>query len=281
VGTGSNNSLLGIQPTVVVSANKQDSDTISFERTVCQIGRSKLLCANYSEDLLNLIELKTFSFPYSLIDENWVKQIQEILESISLKKPLYLFEPSSFIIIPNTLYLQADIENHLKLQGADMLGASFVANKNDTFDCQLVSSIPTNLIEVLSNGEIIPDICPVLESQFSSKKGILQVIIRDEHIDVLLSGKTLALINRFNADHANDILYFCVSAIEQAGFNIDDVLVNLSGSAEKIDLVFELFSRYFKNLEKLIVSKKVKVPYGFKDVNPATCWPTLNAHLCV
>lgn len=279
--TGSNSLTSDIQPTLLVSADKQETGFTSNHHSVCQVERSAVTISNFSEDLVNLIDLKVYRFPYAVNDENWVNQVDNVLGSVNIPNPLFLIEPCAFMMVPEVLYQEKQIESCFQVQGTDLIGKSISEYRNHNSDHRIISLYPTGLNEILSGGKILIDLCPVTESLRAESKGKIHVIVRDEKVDVVLFEKEVVLLNRFNADHENDILYFCVAALEQAGLQIDDVIINISGNAEKLNSLHELFAKYFKKLQKLPTPKKIQVPYGFKEVDPAICWPTLNAHLCV
>ncbi|MFT4526456.1 MAG: hypothetical protein ACI9FU_002069 [Granulosicoccus sp.] len=279
--TGSNTKLSLTQPALVVSADRIGKDFVPNNRPVCQIGRSTIIHSIYSQDLLDLVELKVYRFPYAVDDNTWGTEIASILELIDVSNPIFLIEPCGFALIPKSLYEEGAIESYFELQGTELNGKPVSNYQGHDSDNRIISHYPSSLNDILAGGEIIIDLCPILASISKEKDANIHLVIRDEHIDVVLSKKEVVMMNRFNADQENDILYFCVAAAEQIGLNIDDVIINLSGNAEKLDSLHGLFAKYFKKLQKLTTPKKVKVPYGFMDVNPAVCWPTLNIHLCV
>lgn len=279
--TGSNSLTSDIKPTLVVSADKQETDFGTGHYSVCQIERSSIAISNFSEDLVNLIDLQVYQFPYAVNDENWATQIHNVLGSANIRNPLFLVEPDECIMVPEVLYQEGQIESYFQLQGAELKGKSISEYRSHNSDYRIISLYPSDLNEVLTEGNILIDLCPIVESLRTSSESAINVIVRDEKVDLILFEKEVVLLNRFNADHENDILYFCVSAVEQAGFQMNDVVINMSGNVEKLDSLFNLFAKYFEKLEKIKTPKKVTVPYGFKDVDPAVLWPTINVHRCV
>ncbi len=284
--TGNSATLPSIEPTLIIEADlkyRESSDIFKL-RSVCHLKRNGAIISNFADDLLTLVDYKAYEFPFSLIDSSWKTHIDSILATENLSSTIFLIEPKAFCLIPSTLFKEVDIMKYFYNVGIQVDIDSMAIRNHDLGNgTVLVSLLPKFAEQIAQPEAIFPDLYPIINSIVKySQDGLTQIVIRHEQIDLAIFGSEgPILLNRFSADHPNDILYFTVAAAEQTGLNLDTMEVLLLGEDQKTETVRELFTRYFQNLTRLTIPEKLTTPYGFKDVKLANCWATLNAHLCV
>lgn len=254
--------------------------SVHGNRIVRHITRSGITEAHFSEDLLELIELWAVEFPSAIINQDWADQIEGVLKGRVKTRVLNLVEPSAFTITPETLFREQDVPKYFGSQGSSLHGGVITSIALTNLKLLVSGIIPVEISDQLKGQELIADVSTVIASLNNSSKPAAHLILRPEHIDVLIFDGGLKLANRYSAEHENDILYFCVAAIEQCGLSLDSTVVSVSGNRERSGNIMGILSKYIPLLQSPQAPKKLKVPYAFKDIEAAWCWPILNAHSC-
>ena len=269
------------QPHILIKADKaiSKSDNDS-SRTVLNVCRSGVQVGQFSEDLLTLIEFRVFEFQYCASNTSWAENLRSILDRISIEESLVLFNPDGFTLIPENLYRNEDHDRYFELNGLKLQDMTITRSELPDGKGILLSLLPNEIWRHLQTFDLKPDLYPHLTGRLTNGP-TMRLILREENIDIIVQDPEVRMLNRFSADHSNDILYFCVSCCEQCGNEPSEQTVIVSGDSHRTVEIKTLLSKYFKTVISPDTPKKVKTPYGFKDLDASAYFPILNSYLCV
>lgn len=267
------------QTSFSISPDKEASDSTPLQ-SVVHITRTGISHSRFKEDRVQLVDLHAVEFPYEPIDSYWAVQVQGFRQNHNLINARYLIEPSSFVLIPETLFRKSDIPDYFSSLGHSIVSETVTTSSLQSMGLKICCSFPNKIAELFAADQLVGDVVPSIASIGNLGSPIALVLIRQEHLDVFIYDQRLKLANRYSAEDENDVLYFCIAAIEQCGLTLEETTVSVSGSERRLAQVSNLLSKYIPQIQPLEVTPKLKVPYAFKDIKAAWCWPLLNTYLC-
>ncbi len=238
-----------------------------------------------------LFEHKSFQQPdyhqtqleEQLITNNYFRQ--------PYKKVLFLYQTSSFALVPIPLFADDQAKEILEFNGCRLSAEDhLVTNKINMCDSVNIFAIPIFLYHTLKNQ--FPDVrffhqcTPMIESSLLRKKSQAEyqflINIQEHSFEIIATQKHhLKLCNTFIYSNEKDLIYLILFTFEQLGLSVSNTYIELSGAIGNNDARYLLIKRFLKN----VVLAPLPLHFEYSDAIHALethCFVNLfNLPLCV
>lgn len=212
--------------------------------------------SNNSIELINLsverkvIDFARFTFPTTINADSLSNRISEVLNSSEFKEllmgkePKFSFGESNTSIIPSALFSEKEIENVALLENLDANKCSSQTLSNHEA-IGVFQSNEFDSISTLSNSFLFW----IDQLDFSVQSPNIQLVIGEIKTTIVLANKgRMQLVNSFETNSENDILYFILAALESQEILHSSTSICLWGNISKGDKTHQKISKYFKTV---------------------------------
>lgn len=249
------------------------------------LGISRSSLALLTADGLRAVELRSFSFPHCRDDARWATAVSHVLESQgvnAVKAAVVDNVPCS--VIPSDLFPEdaAQLDAILRLEHGVLDGLTTVIWPLEIWDAQCAALVPEALLKALPSDRVMPSLCcwtPSLLRSPVAHHAHAHVSTQDFSLAVL-KGRDLTLHNSFAHQSPEDVLYFCMAALEQLSILHTEVRLSLYGDVTEGDALHGLFRRYISDVDFGERPPELTYPYSFKELAGHRLPFLLNAPLC-
>lgn len=285
--TGTESNLLIIDPSL-------DNKTAGLCDLIITVDESSVQLSLLEKKSNRFIGIEVFGLEKKE-EINW----KEYLESISAKSTIlrkYEFSKvkicitsNKYTLVPEALLHPGDENSYFKMNFTGTYDVTIKSSHINAFSLFTVYGVDKKLIaelnhffqdpKIMHHSEVLLQSSLRIGRTDSNKKLLLN--IRKNEIDVLISeGKNLLLLNSFNRNSDEDVLYFTLFACEQLAIDTEKINVYLSGEIEAESNLYKLLFKYIRNLKFVGRDRTVSFGRGFDEI-PAHYYFTLfNLPLC-
>ncbi len=249
------------------------------------ISRSSVALLRVDTQTMKTLSLRAVSFPYCEDDHRWSQAVSEIVDSWGTNMfQVAVIGDVACSIIPSDLITVggASVHRMLNLEHGDLNGLRVVSAPLHPWDAQCFSLIPDGMLEAIPARTILPENACWVPSLLRSAVPVhahLNVAERSVSIAVL-KGRQCVLMNAYERQSAEDVLYFLMAALEQLAILHTEVRVTLYGEVKDGDAVHTLLKRYISNLTFAERPAELSYSYSFKELPNHQLHTLLNAPLC-
>lgn len=257
----------------------QDSGSSVF------LGISRSSLALLTVDGLKAVELRSFSYPHCRDDARWAAVVAHILKVQGVNEvKAAVVDSVPCSVIPSDLFPgnTDQLRSILHLEHGALDGLTAVISPLEVWDAQCAALVPEALLKVLPSDRVMPSLCcwtPSLLRSPVAHHAHVHVSTQDFSLAVL-KGRDLILHNSFAHQSPEDILYFCMAALEQLSILHTEVRLSLYGDVAEGDALHGLFRRYISDVVFAERPSELTCPYSFKELAGHRLPFLLNAPLC-
>ncbi len=187
-------------------------------------------------------------------------QSENILQKPFQKIRLIIFS-AKFTLIPKSIY-----SNDLKEEAAYALfkdgnQLQFAENLVKNIDAKLLFTIPEALLETINEtvGEcqITHPVKLLIDNFEEAENGNKLVLLFNNHdLTVVLKNETTVLFaNNFKINHANDVVYFVLTALKQLGVKATNTALYYAGQSAFQNNIEENLAKHFSSIGRLAPNK--------------------------
>ncbi len=262
-----------------------------------------LVLAEKSSIQLSLLEKKSNKFlafevfPNPEFRENfsWKDHLEvatsksKILRQYEFSKARICITSTQYTLIPEALHHPGDEQAYFKLNFKEVTDVSVHRAHISIYDLFTIYSIENELQKELSHlfqdpkfvhhSEVLLNSVSRLSRNNSGKQLFLN--IRQNEIDVIVTeGKKLILMNSFNRNSNEDVLYYTLFVCEQLGIDPERTPFTLLGEIEKESALYKLLYNYIRKISFGERTRTLAFSTKFNEL-PAHFYHTLfNLALC-
>ncbi|BAV94330.1 DUF3822 family protein [Ichthyobacterium seriolicida] len=240
----------------------------------------------------HLIHRMLAVYEYTSTGTLQVSDVNEIFEQNDLFKNTFVkvtagFSNLNFTLVPSELYNEKQIHEYASINFGFSDTEVLVSQTLKNLNAVAIYTIPQKIKTLL--GKRWSDI-----SWTHPSSSFIETLFRDNRIDgvfvyleedsmcisVIGDGK-LKLYNSFEYKSAEEFIYYVLLVYEQAGINLDIVVLTLYGNISKTNENYEYLYKYVRNIS--FGQKNTNFTYSFElDSIPEHYFSILfNQHLCL
>jgi hypothetical protein len=182
---------------------------------------------------------------------------------------------SRFTLIPEALYLDTDKESYYTFLHEQENGEAVYSDRLEHLGIYTVYGIPGHCRKDLDRFFPKATLCHVSSvligniwmnvKNMSGRKVFLN--LHEGQFDLLVfEGKQLKFCNSFHFLTPEDVAYYVIFVFEQLNLNPEETGLVLLGNVDKFSPVFDLLSRYIRNIEFVSRNEGFSYSYIFNDV---------------
>jgi len=250
-----------------------------------EISRSSLSLFTVDIRSLKALAFRSLDFPFCGDDARWASTVSHILNATDTKGPSAVVVnnvPCS--LIPSDLFRKdsESLNPILLLEHGELSGTSPVTAAIEVWDAHCVALIPDAILQLFPSARILPALfcwTPSLLRSPAAYHAHVHVSEREFSLAVL-KGRDLVLHNDFTHQAPEDVLYFCMAALEQLAILHSEVRLSVYGNVTENDALHGLFRRYISHVVFGERPTELTYSYSFKEL-PGHRMPfILNAPIC-
>ncbi len=262
-----------------------------------------LVLAEKSSIQLSLLEKKTNRFlafevfPNTELKEefNWKSHLEfattksKILRQYEFSKARICVTSNQYTLVPEALHHPGDEQNYFKLNFKDTTDVKINGAHISVYDLFAVFSIENELNKelqhlfqdpkIIHHSEVILNSVNRMSRNNSNRQLFLNV--RQNEIDIVVTeGKKLILLNSFDRNSNEDVLYYSLFVCEQIGIDLEQTQLSLMGEIEKESALFKLLYTYIRKINFCERSKTLDFSNKFNEIPPHFYHTLFNLALC-
>jgi hypothetical protein len=250
-----------------------------------EVSRSSLSLFTVDVKSLKALAFRSFDFPYCGENTRWASTVARILNATETEGPTaVVLNNVSCSIIPSDLFKQEPESRNeiLRLEHGELKGAGSVTATLEVWDAHCVAVIPDAILQLFPSARVLPSLfcwTPSLLRSPTAYHAHVHVSEREFSLAVL-KGRDLVLHNDFTHQTPEDVLYFCMAALEQLAILHSEVRLSVYGNVTENDALHGLFRRYISHVVFGERPTELTYSYSFKEL-PGHRMPfILNAPIC-
>lgn len=262
-----------------------------------------LVLAEKSSIQLSLLEKKSNRFlaleifPFNNESENfsWKDHLEfattksKILRQYEFSKARICVTSLQYTLVPEALHHPGDEQTYFNLNFKEASDIKVCGSHVSVYDLFVVYGIENDLNKELLHLFQDPKIVHHSEVLLNSVNRLsrnnagrqLYLNVRQNEIDIVVTeGKQLILLNSFNRNSNEDVLYYTLFVCEQLGIDPEKTPLVLMGEIEKESALFKLLYTYIRKISFCDRSKTLAFSNRFNEI-PSQFYHTLfNLPLC-
>ncbi|MDP4189020.1 MAG: DUF3822 family protein [Bacteroidota bacterium] len=241
------------------------------------------------------IVLKHFNFSQGISQEEALNEIRHIFNAEELlgkkfKSVYFIMTTPRITLVPAALFNE---EN-----AAVCLSISHIVEKSDEvlykrlkgMDAYAIFAMPSAwkqlILEKFPNAEFFQQSIPFIDNVFEKNKWIFRpkvyINFQSGFFDItVLNMNKLKLYNCFPFQNGNDVIYHLMNIYKRFNMNPEEVAVVLSGDISKNSPVFNLLTKYIRDIRFDKPGDQFIYSYTFKKFDPYIFLNLLNLYTCV
>ena len=231
---------------------------------------------------------KTEDFKWKDYFEN-ISGKSAILKNYEFSKVKICLTSLQFTLVPESLLHPGDEQTYFKMNFKNHSNLEVKHSHINVFSLFTVYGIDRELQAVLTHlfqdpkiihhSEILLHSILRIGRNDSNKKLLLN--IRKNDIDILIAeGKKVILLNSFNRNSEEDVLYYLLFTCEQLNIDTESISVYLSGEIEPESALYKLLYKYIRKITFVNHDRTLSFGENFEEI-PANFYYTLfNLPLC-
>jgi len=249
-----------------------------------EVSRSSLSFLTVNTSALKALAFRRFDFPYCEDDARWAATVAHILKETGTPLPSAVVVnnvPCS--VIPSDLFGKEETLNRiLRLEHGELSGTSAVSALMEVWDAHCVALVPDAILRLFDSTRILPALfcwTPSLLRSPAAYHAHVHISEREFSLAVL-KGRDLILHNSFAHQSPEDVLYFCMAALEQLSILHAEVRLTIYGDVTENDVLHGLFKRYIAQVLFGEKPTELTYSYSFKELLGHRMPFILNTPIC-
>lgn len=203
-----------------------------------------------------------------------LKSISQLIKRFSFSGVKFVLTESNYTFIPESLYKAGDEYKFYRMNFHADLSSVVQAVLIPKFGTYCLFGIAPQFLNALQ--EVFPDgkVCHfsevLLNNRFLNIRNdsgrVMHLNVRENALDITVTeGKKLILMNSFEWQTIEDVLYYSLFVSEQLGVNPDQHKLVIAGNVAKASALYKLLENYFSSIafDEL---PGLKLGYGMEDV---------------
>lgn len=230
-----------------------------------------LVLVEKSSIQLSLLEKKSNRFlafeffPNPTYKENfsWKEHLEsasaksKILRQYEFSKARICLTSNQYTLVPEALHHPGDEQSYFRLNFKNAENVSVSSSHIDIYDLFSIYGIENQLSKELSHLFQDPKIIHHSEvllnsaNRISRNKNVNQLFlnVRQNEIDIVATeGKNLLLLNSFEKNTNEDVLYYTLFVCEQLGIDLDKTQLTLLGEIERESALYKMLYNYIRKI---------------------------------
>ena len=251
-----------LQKTIGFYSDAATTESSAEDRMLLFIQTSQLVCMLQSFTTKEILGFEFFKLvdTYTKWDEvfSQVKKLSDLLKD-NVDKIYLVHENAEAVLIPTELFNSNSTKEYLKLVYGEKENSICCSNELKHEETIVnVFRIETALYESLSaNFKIIQHIHSyttqlqqVFQQKFYDGKNWMKLVFDEKYFIVtLMKDEQLQLIQTFNYQSSEDVLYHIMNVVNQHDISIASLSVLISGKIDLDKTTYNLIQQYFSNIE--------------------------------
>lgn len=249
-----------------------------------EVSRSSLSFLTVNTSALKALAFRSFDFPHCEDDARWAATVARILKETGTQRLSALVVNDVLCsIIPSDLFGKEEPLNRiLRLEHGELNGTNSVSALMEVWDAHYVALVPDAILQLFDSTRILPALfcwTPSLLRSPVAYHAHVHVSEREFSLAVL-KGRDLILHNSFAHQSPEDVLYFCMAALEQLSILHAEVRLTIYGDVTENDVLHGLFRRYIAQVVFGEKPTELTYSYSFKELLGHRMPFILNTPIC-
>ena len=219
-----------------------------------------------------------------------ISRNSHLLRNFEFTKAIVGVFPKAYTLIPDAMFKGGDESKFLEFNFKEEAGLQKVFSRPVTpFNLKTIFGIGEELhheiFHLFENPILIHLSSSLLEAAHLQLKGKKEreifLNIRKSNIDIIvLEGKKLLLMNSYQTQTADEVLYFSLLVCDQLELDPETITIQIAGDIEKESAKYKMLYQYFRNLQFATRPGNIKYSYRLDKLPSYQYFSLFSLALC-